>query len=74
MAEWLRHWTGNLGLWDLIPAALVMCKILWHGLNPHCVCPHISNGYQMERKLLCEWLQLQKIALYSPQGDESAKG
>ena len=40
-------------------------------LNPHILCPPSSNGYQVERTLvLCEWLQLHKIALHSAQEDE----
>ena len=72
MAEWLRHWTRDLGVWGSIPAAPVMCKSVGQALNPHC--PPSSNGYQVERKLvLCEWLQLQKIVLHSPQGNETVK-
>ena len=43
-------------------------------MNPHPLCPPSSNGYQVERKfVLCEWLQLQKITLLSPQRDETVK-
>ena len=74
VAEWLRCWTRDLAVWGSIPAVPVMCKSLGQALNPHRLCPPSSNGYQVERKLvLCEWLQLQKIALHSPQGDETIK-
>ena len=57
--------------WGLIPTALILCKNLGQVLNPHRLCTPNSIGYQVEWKLvLCDWLQLQKIALYSPQGDE----
>ena len=70
VGELLRCWTQVLGVWVSNPA--VMYKSLGHALNPHSLCPPSSNGYQVERKLvLCEWLQLQKIALHSPQGDET---
>ena len=62
------------GVWGSIPTALVMCKSLVQALYPHRLCPPSSNAYQVERKLvLCEWLQLQKIALHSPQGDDTVK-
>ena len=54
-----------------ILAALVMCESLGHALNPYSLSPS-SNRYQVGRKLvLCRWLQLQEIALHSPQGDET---
>ena len=47
-------------------------KALWKALSPYRICPSNTNGYQMERKLvLCEWLQLQKNALHSPQRNET---
>ena len=74
VAEWLRHWTQDLKVWGPMSAALIMCKSLGQALNPHCFYPPSSNGYRVERKLVpCEWLQLQKIALLSPQGDETVK-
>ena len=74
VAEWLRRWIRDLGVWGSSPAAPIMCKSLGHALNTHRFCPPSSNRYQVERKLvLCEWLQLQKIALHSPQGDETVK-
>ena len=71
VSEWLRRWTRDRGSAS-IPAALVICNSLRHALNPHCLCPPSSNGHQVEWKLvLCEWLQLQKITLHYPQGDET---
>ena len=44
---------------------LIMCESLGQALNPHCLPPPSSYGYQVEQKfVLCEWLQLQKM-LYS---------
>ena len=69
-----RHWTRNQRVWGSIPTALVMSKILGQALNLHRLCPPSNNGYQVERQLvLCKWFQLQKILLYSPQGDEAEK-
>ena len=40
--------------------------------NPQRLCPPSSNGYQVKRLfVLFEWLQLQKIALHSTEGDET---
>ena len=72
MAEWLRHWTQDLGVLGSIPAMPIMCEIHGQALNPHCFCPLSNNGYQVEWKLvLCEWLQLKKIAMHSPQVNDS---
>ena len=55
-------------------ATLVMCKSLGAALNPHCLCRPSRNGYLVERKLvLCEWLQLQKLAMHSSQWDETVQ-
>ena len=52
----------------------VLCKSVGQALNPHSLCPPNSNEYQEERKLvLCEWVQLKKIALHSLCGDETVK-
>ena len=51
MAEWLRRWTRDIGVWGSIPAAPVMCKSLGQTLNPHRLCPPSSNGYQVEHKI-----------------------
>ena len=48
VAEWLRHWTQNLGVWGSIPTALVTCKSLGQAFNPHQLCQPSSNGYQVE--------------------------
>ena len=45
-----------------------MCKSLGQALNLHRFCPPSTSGYQVE---LLGWLQLQKIVLHSPQGDEA---
>ena len=74
MAEWLRHWTQDQGVWGSISSALVMWKILGQALIPHRLSPPSSNGYQVEQKLvLCEWLKVQKFAMHSPQGGETVK-
>ena len=35
VAQWLRHSTGDQGVWGLIPAGLIMYKSLGQALNPH---------------------------------------
>ena len=70
MAEWLRRWTRDLGVFGSIPAALVMYKSLGQALNPHRLCPPSCDGHQVEQKLgLCDWLTGAENALHSPQGD-----
>ena len=56
VAEYLRCWTWDQGVWGLIPAVLVMRRILWQALNPHCLWPPCSNRYQLEWKLLQFWM------------------
>ena len=48
VAEWLRRWTQDLGIWGLILAAMVRCKDLGQALNPHRLCLLSSNGYQVD--------------------------
>ena len=49
-------------------------KILGEALNPHRLNSPSCNRYQVERKfILCEWLQLWKIALHFAQGDENVR-
>ena len=49
MAERLRSWTQDPGVWGSIPATSVMGKNLGQALNPHCLLPPSSNGYLVHR-------------------------
>ena len=51
VAECLRRWTRDLGVWSSIPPVPVMFNSLGQALNPHRFCPPSSNGYQVEWKL-----------------------
>ena len=67
VAEWLRHWTRDLGVWDSILQCWSCVKRLGKAFNPHCLLQPSSNGHQVEQKLvLCEWLQQRK-------GDETER-
>ena len=47
VAEWLRHWTRDQGVWSSIPEAL-MCKSVGQIFNPHRLCLPSRHGYQVE--------------------------
>ena len=67
MAQRLRYWTQDQGVWGLIPAALVMCKSLGTALIPNCLWLPSSNGYQVEQgSVLGEWFQLLKMCCILP--------
>ena len=71
MAEWLRHWTRDLGFWSSIP---VMCKSLSQAVNPHRLYQPSSNGYQVERKLVpLRMATAAENTMHSPQGQETVK-
>ena len=74
VAQWLRHWTQDLGVWGSIPAALLMCKSLGQALNPHRLCPPCSNMYQVERKIGSVWMaSAAENVLHFRQGDKTVK-
>ena len=49
VAEQLRHWTQDLGVWGSIPEVPVRCKSLGQSLNLHCLWPSSRNGYLVHR-------------------------
>ena len=53
VAEWLRCWTQDLGVWVAILAALVTCKNFEQALNRHRRCQPNSNGYQVDENRFC---------------------
>ena len=68
VAEWLRHWTQDLGIGVRSRSAVVTCKSLGQALNPHYLCPPSMNGYQVERRHYGDRKKTFKSALVRKKG------
>ena len=63
VAEWLRHWTRDQGVWGSIPKALVMSKNLGQAVNhTTSVHPAVMGTRWNEKLVQREWLQLQEMS------------
>ena len=73
VAEWLRSWTRDLGVWGSIHAVSVMCKSLGQALNT----PPLSTQQEWVpggTKIGTVWMATAaENELHSPQEDETVK-